>query len=414
MLGKHVVARSLSLLAVVGFSLLLAAACGSDPTPTPRPTPTPAPSATATPTPDAAAAFQTEWAELLAAAQDEGGFVISIGGGGRNDRPIAEAFGEQFGIDVTVSAGRGSEQTDKLLAEQSASKYEVDVLFIDGTNGNRLIQADALLPIMDVVFHPDILDLSNWYQGRIWFGDPEETYIINHSAAAAPLNLGMYYNTNNMAQEDLDGFNSVYDYLDPKWAGKIVSLPPTIGGGVGTYVTLLLHPDVGEDWLSQYFHPDHDVFFSEDSRIVADGIANGKFHFGIALSTAGREVRSLAEAGAPIDQLVKPFAEADTLSGSGPSDNIEAVKNPPHPNSQKLFINWFLSQEGQSARLELSAGVPNPTLREDVPCEGNVDTRECRDPDATYINVTADPKFTQNRLSGTERYREIWHEVRGQ
>ena len=282
-----------------------------------------------------------------AAAQDEGGFVISIGGGGRNDRPIAEAFGEQFGIDVTVSAGRGSEQTDKLLAEQSAGKYEVDVLFIDGTNGNRLIQADALMPIMDVVFHPDILDLSNWYQGRIWFGDPEEMYVINHSAAAAPLNLGMYYNTNLMTEADLDGFNSVYDYLDPQWAGKIVSLPPTIGGGVGDYVTLLLHPDVGEDWLSQYFHPDHDVFFSEDSRIVADGIANGKFHFGIALSTAGREVRSLAEAGAPIGQFVKPIRGSRYPEWVGTQRQHRGGKEPASPQLPEA-IHQLVPEPGRA------------------------------------------------------------------
>ncbi len=329
--------------------------------------------------------FASEWKALIAAAQAEGEVVISVGGGGRTDRPIINHFAKKFGIKAIISAGRGSEQTNRLLAEQSAGRFGVDVLMIDATNGNRLIQARALTPIRKLLVHPDAIDPSKWFGNRMWFADPEEQFIVNHSASASPLNIGMRYNTNLLSQKEIEGFNSVYDYLDPKWAGKVVSLPPTIGGGVGDYVTVLLHPDVGEEWLRRYFKKAFKAFFTEDSRIVSDGIANGRFKFGIALSTAGREVDALGRAGAPVKRMVRPFKERPILGGSGPSANLEAVKKPPHPAAQKLFVNWLLTREGQLARLKFAARHTDPSLRKDVKCAGQVDLEDCRKPSETYL-----------------------------
>jgi len=33
-----------------------------------------------------------------------------------------------------------------------------------------------------------------------------------------------------------------------------------------------------------------------------------------------------------------------SVTGSG---TLAVIKNPPHPNASKLFINWLLSREGQ-------------------------------------------------------------------
>ena len=82
-----------------GAVALLLVACGSSaPTATPTAaalaTPTALP--TATPTLDP---FQAEWDALIAAAQDEGDLTLVFGGSaGRSYRPIAEFFGEKFGI----------------------------------------------------------------------------------------------------------------------------------------------------------------------------------------------------------------------------------------------------------------------------------------------------------------------------
>lgn len=58
-----------------------------------------------------------------------------------------------------------------------------------------------------------------------------------------------------------------------------------------------------------------------------------------------------------------------------------------HPNAARLFVNWFLSQEGQTIMHTLSqAGVspPDPTLRVDVTEFGRTLASERRTRGATY------------------------------
>ena len=43
--------------------------------------------------------------------------------------------------------------------------------------------------------------------------------------------------------------------------------------------------------------------------------------------------------------------------------NLAVLKNPPHPNAAKVFVNWLLSKEGQSA---VTKALGQPTRRFDV------------------------------------------------
>ena len=166
-MGKR--ARGVVMLALIASAMvLLLAACGQDdPTATPRPTATPPPAVgdEPTPTPDAAAAFQAEWEELIAAAQAEPELVLVLGGSaGRNYRPIADFFGEKFSIEMVVSSGSGTAQANRVLAERQAGSYLVDILFVGPTSANeRLIPGEALDPLAEPFIHPDVLDTSLWY-----------------------------------------------------------------------------------------------------------------------------------------------------------------------------------------------------------------------------------------------------------
>ena len=431
-LSRTMIGRLTALLLTGVLVALVGVACGADPTatPTPQPTPTPvpptatpvpeqpsepAPDPTATPTPDAMMMFESEWQDLIAKAQAEGEVVIVMGGSAsRNYRPVAQAFQDQFGITTTVSTGSGGAQTDRVLAEQSAGRYDVDVLMIGGTSALRLIAAEALDPIPPLLVHPEVTSGEGWFQNRIWYSDAAtQQYVLNHGATASPENLGMRYNTNLVTQADIDAMNSVFDYLDPKWANSIVSIPPIAEGAGGTYSTIISHPDIGEDFARRYFDPDFGVTFSTDFRFITDSIAGGRFAMGIAIGSAGRDLDELAEQGGPSERLIKPFKEADTLSGGGAGANVQMPINAPHPNAAKLFLNWFLSIEGQTAKHELSEGTPDPSLRDDIPCTGTVDPRECREPGKNYIYLTGDPEYTQRTEESLERAREIYRELRG-
>ena len=58
--------------------------------------------------------------------------------------------------------------------------------------------------------------------------------------------------------------------------------------------------------------------------------------------------------------LAVPKEGTHTSNGSG---TITIVKNPPHPNATKVFVNWLLSKEGQET---FGKAIGQATRRLDV------------------------------------------------
>ena len=390
--------KRLGLLSVIAaVTALVLVGCGADPTPTSAPTATPPPQAE--PTLDAAAQFEAEWAELIAAAQEEGEVSLTLGGSaGRNFRPIAELWGEKFGITPIIATGSGSAHVNRVLAEQNAGEYLVDVMNGGATSVNdRLITANALDPIKDLLFHPEVTDQSLWFGGKHWYEDPEQKFIFTFAARAGPTNLSMRYNTDLVTPEDIDNFNSVFDYLDPKWKGKIVAHIPGGGGGGGTYYLTYVPPDIGPEWIDAFVSPELDVTFTNDARFIIDGIAKGKFSIGIAVGGAGRDLDALGELGAPVKAISKDFKEGGSMTASASIHLMTVPTKRPHPNATKLWVNWWLSKEGQTLMHTMSEVLPEPTLRLDVTDWGKTAETDRKVEGQSYYFFTSDPELVKGR-----------------
>ena len=71
-------------------------------------------------------AWQIEWEKTLAAAQKERELRVDLSAGSfAQYRPVIEQFGKKFGIRTVISRG----EVDRLLAERSAGRYDVDIGF---------------------------------------------------------------------------------------------------------------------------------------------------------------------------------------------------------------------------------------------------------------------------------------------
>ncbi len=241
------------------------------------------------------------WDETLAAARKEGNLVVVLGGGAsRRYRPVFQFFEDKFGVRTVVSTGGGRKQADRLLAERGAGKYKVDIFMVGPTTGNtRLIPNGAADPIKPLLFLPDVVDQSLWYKGRHYYSDPEEKYIFALSGAADLTPISLRFNTDKLPVKEAKKIDSVWTFLDKRFAGKIVAIPPTAGGATGSYVAAQVHPDIGEEYLRRLFDPDLDVTFSRDYRQIADGVARGKYTMAIFVGSGGRDIDRLGKQGLP-------------------------------------------------------------------------------------------------------------------
>ena len=326
------------------------------------------------------------------------------GSASRSFRPIAEAFQEQYGIEVRLSTGSSSANVDRVLAERAAGKFTEDFAFAGGRSGARLVDAGALLPIEPLLIHPDVTDKSKWFDNRYWWSDKEQQYMFSFAAAVINPPASIAYNTDEVNPDEI---TSIWDVLDPKW--QIVAAPPTFASGQTSYAQLYFHSEVGPEWVEKFLLADH-VTFTIDTRTAVDGLAQGKFQLSVLGPNVESEIENLEEQGInlPAKVLEKQLKETGFLSGTGSSRNVEMLDSAPHPKAAQLFLNWFLSPEGQTVLHEKADGTPSFTLRTDDIPAGKTSPEERREPGREYSFGSADPEFIVKITPTVEKLIELW------
>ena len=416
----------LTTLAVV--ALTFGVACGADPTPTPEPTatPTPPPQATPTSTPTGDELFQAEWDALVEAAQAEGKLVIAAGGSGaRDSRPVWDVFQNEYGIEVLITTGTSNEVVQRLLAEQSAQRYEVDLFMMDILKQNQVIDANGLRPLEPLFIHPEVTDLSLWYNNQYLWADVDETYVIGYAATVnrdSIVTAG--YNTEFVSEEDIARIEVDRDFVAPwfveKFAGNVLMMapPPYSTAGGGAYYTIAKHPSLGKDFLKEFMtvlEPDWET----DNRRACDFVAQGKYAWGFLGSNVAQCLDELGNDGLPTAEFSMEAGPGQEpfLSGGSSAAQISAPINPPHPNATQLALNWFLGVEGQTANNELASvregRFPRPSLRNDV-APGRTDPDQRREPGVIYeLCIECDPNEHIESLEIYAFAQQVYEEIVG-
>lgn len=365
----------IGLVAAVALMGLLAA-CGADePTPTSVATATPTPAATPTPLPPGVTAeptptpdtFAAEWDALIAAAQEEGKVVLALSGSdSRTGRFAHEVFKRKFGIELVASSGSGSDNANRMLAEQSRGIFTVDIVTVSGGSLERLRKAGSLAPVSDWLIRPDVIDRSqNWWLAETIWSDRDGKYVMADSLSVGTIG-SIWYNPDNVTQADLDLINDYTDLLRPEFLGRIAMRAMNNPGGKSVIARLWLTPGLGPEFLDDIHRiAKVDLVIPEGDKELAEGVANGKWDFGIF--GGGRDFRALQNLQLPVRELTltKQVGALSTELGGG----ISMVKNAPNPNAAKLYLNWWYSQEGQTADIEGNSSygpIGSVSLRSDV------------------------------------------------
>lgn len=338
----------------------------------------------------AAEIWKTDWEKSVKAAENEGSVVVYTSSS--LEPTFTKAFQRRFPkIKVTAVTGRGFQLGQRVLAERRSGKFIPDV-FVQGatTPSTALYPAKALTSIRKQLVLPDVIDSSQWWQGKHHYVDPEGEYIFMFEGAASNGNL--IYNTNLIKPDEM---KSYWDLLDAKWKGKIVAMDPTTAGPASqTLLFFYFSPDLGPQYLKRLFIEANPTIVQDDVRLI-DWVAVGKFALGFF--PRGTDITKAEKSGLPVRQFrTVHFKEGAFVSTTG--FTVSLLEQAPHPQAAKVLINWFLSKEGQSAWLEDVAkeGFDYDSLREDVPKDKIPDDSK-RVSGAKYFVITKHDLLTDKR-----------------
>ena len=332
-----------------------------------------------------------EWEKTFRAAKKEGRVVIY---GGQSFNLVFAEFQKKYpDINVIFVPGNASQTGQRIMAERRAGKYLVDV-YIGGIVTANLVlhRSKSLSPIGRAFIFPEVLDKSKWWAGKHHYADPEGKYIFVFQGNVRGGKNG--YNTKLV--KDPSEFKSYWDFLKPKWKGKIVILDPKARRGLSNGLRFLYYnKDLGPKFLRHFFGR-MDLTLSRNPRQLVDWLALGKFPIAFFVSSGFADG---IQQGLPIREFdPNSFKEGAFV---GPSTGSVALLNrAPHPNAAKVAINWLLSREGQTAYQTISANNGLNSMREDIP-KDTVDYRRVKGVKYQYSGILKDQDQIRKLLKET-------------
>lgn len=238
---------------------------------------------------------------------------------------------------VRVTPSIGAHAVQRLLAERRAEKHLADLVIGGSTTPAILHKAKVLDPIRPTLVLPEVVDESKWWERKHRYIDPEGKYIFMYMGH--PQAGDISYNTKLASPKE---FKSLWDFLNPKWKGKIEMRDFRIPGtGSNNMRFIYYHPDLGPDFITRLV-AEMDITLFRDNRQSVDWLAAGKF--ALCFFCYPDEMYRAQGQGLPVDRFGFMKEGAALTSHSG---TIGLVNKAPHPNAAKVFTNWLLSREGQ-------------------------------------------------------------------
>jgi ABC-type Fe3+ transport system substrate-binding protein len=270
------------------------------------------------------AAAQAQSADqLYAMAKAEKSLVFYSGGPAEPYERMAKDFEQQYpGISVSVTGGYSNVLDRKIDDQIAAKKLEVDMaIFQTVQDFVAWKKAGVLLP-----FKPDGYDKIDPR-----FRDPDGAF-----TTTSVVLLTYAYNTKIVAPADVP--KSALDFLKPLFAGKLVTAYPADDDAT-LYVFDTIVKKYGWGYMKKYMaqKPNFIQGHLAELRSVASG--NNVVTFDSTSSTTG----ALKKSGQPIDFA---FPARDAMPTFVVTAGI--LKDAPHANAAKLFLNWYMAKEQQS------------------------------------------------------------------
>ena len=277
---------------------------------------------------------QDEWKKIIEAAKKEGKIVAGGPPTAILRQKYKETFEKRFAVELELVSAPGPQNAGRATAEFKAGVRYFDVLHGGSGTLEPLVYDNVLAPFSDYMILPEIKDPRQWWGGHMWEDNVKTNRFIN--SFSADFSTPPFYNTDLVKPGELSSYE---DFLLPKWKGKIGFFEPRIpSAGQGLWGFLMKIK--GKDFLQKL--AEQNLFISRDGKQIADALAKGTLAVGLGVSQ--RFVDPYIKTGLPIKPLM---SIKEGMGGSNGFGTVAVMKNAPHPNAAKVYINWLLGKEGQ-------------------------------------------------------------------
>ena len=157
---------------------------------------------------------------------------------------------------------------------------------------------------------------------------------------------GFWVNRDVIKQSELSSFDQL---IDPRFKGKIAIYNPTqTTGGSQDLAPMLANR--GEAFIRTLLD-EQKMVVVDAKRQATEWMVTGRYPIGLGVDDEVVEEFQAQGIGKNAEEVRE--SQSAYLRASG----VTALKNPPHLSTTRLFLHWFLSQEGQDA----FASIYSPT-----------------------------------------------------
>ncbi|HEX2728292.1 MAG TPA: iron ABC transporter substrate-binding protein [Rubrobacteraceae bacterium] len=256
---------------------------------------------------------------------EEGSLIVYSGRGEELVGPVIEQFEEESGVDVQVRYGDTAELAATILEEGPNSPADVFFAQDPGALG-ALADENAFQKLPDEV-------LSK-VDGRFRSANGEWVGTTSRARVVA-------YNTDTLEESDLP--DSILDFTDPKWQGKIGWAPTN--GSFQAFVTALRETegeDAAREWLEGI--QANDPFVYPDNSATLEAVASGEIEVGFV--NHYYLYRALEEQGMDFAARNYNFPGTD-IGNLIIASGVGTLKTADNGDQAERFVEYLLSKEAQ-------------------------------------------------------------------
>lgn len=240
--------------------------------------------------------------------------------------------------------------------QETEEKNSTDLFWASAPDAFEVLKGDNLL----VKYKSNVKGIPDKI-GAYPLNDPDGYY-----SGFAAAGYGIMWNTRYLKAKKLPEPAEWEDLMKPIYHGHVGMCAPSRSGTTHLTVETLLQGDGWEQgWAKWKYIAGNFKTVTERSFGVPDGVNSGDFGLGIVIDFFGLSSKA---SGFPVEYV---YPHTTTLVPA----NIGIIKNAPNQNTAKKFIDFLLSDEGQTILLDKKirrlpinpntyakapAGFPNP------------------------------------------------------